>query len=600
MVVNRSPILRFILTALVIAMPVAMFAAPVGKAIGGGSQIEWQLSISGHEKIVLTVSAPDGEVYSKEFAAGTPVTFSAKDLPALVDGEYTYQLTVVPRISSGLKEQLAAARNSGDEAGARAMMKKAGIEPISQTGAFVVANGAILSDREGAERPGGAISTGVAREPGAGKEGTSASATPRPGTPVVNDQVIADDLIVQGSACVGLDCVNNESFGFDTIRLKENNTRIKFDDTSTTSGCPANDWQLTANDSCGGSSKFSIEDITGSKVPFTVTAGAATNSIFVDSTGRVGFRTSTPVLDLHVSTSNTPAIRLEQTNAGGFTAQTWDVAGNEANFFVRDVTGGSRLPFRICPGAPTSSIDINASGDVGVGTASPSELLHVFSSADANKFIQIEDTSTGTSALAGFRAKNDAGALGQLISHGSGRTTLRYGVSVGNRQELLATGGNGLLIGTLEADDVIIGTNNVNRLQINGTTGAVTVSGNFTVTGTKNFGVPDPADATKAIYFSALEGPEAGTYYRGTAKTINGEVTITMPGAFARITEKERMTVQLTPIGAPGQLYVASRSPEKIVVKTDGSSDIEFDFLVQGVRKGYLDFEVERENTLPK
>lgn len=27
------------------------------------------------------------------------------------------------------------------------------------------------------------------------------------------DQVIADDLIVQGSACVGLDCVNNESFG---------------------------------------------------------------------------------------------------------------------------------------------------------------------------------------------------------------------------------------------------------------------------------------------------------------------------------------------------------------------------------------------------
>src|SRR5436190_5928582 len=382
MVVNRSPILRFILTALVIAMPVAMFAAPVGKAIGGGSQIEWQLSISGHEKIVLTVSAPDGEVYSKEFAAGTPVTFSAKDLPALVDGEYTYQLTVVPRISSGLKEQLAAARNSGDEAGARAMMKKAGIEPISQTGAFVVANGAILSDREGAERPGGAISTGVAREPGAGKEGTSASATPRPGTPVVNDQVIPDDLIVQGSACIGLDCVNNESFGFDTIRLKENNTRIKFDDTSTGAGFPANDWQLTANDSAnGGSSKFSIEDITGSKVPFTITAGAATNSIFVDSTGRVGFRTSTPVLDLHIATSNTPAIRLEQNSSGGFTAQTWDVAGNAANFFVRDVTGGSRLPFRIRPGAPTSSIDIAASGNVGVGTASPSSRLSVIGGA---------------------------------------------------------------------------------------------------------------------------------------------------------------------------------------------------------------------------
>jgi hypothetical protein len=95
--------------------------------------------------------------------------------------------------------------------------------------------------------------------------------------------VIPDELIVQGSACIGLDCVNNESFGFDTIRLKENNTRIKFDDTSVSAGFPANDWQLTANDSAtGGSSKFSIEDITGSKVPFTVTAGAPTNSIFVD------------------------------------------------------------------------------------------------------------------------------------------------------------------------------------------------------------------------------------------------------------------------------------------------------------------------------
>src|ERR1700709_1525377 len=80
----------------------------------------------------------------------------------------------------------------------------------------------------------------------------------------VADQVIPDDLIVQGSTCVGLDCVNNESFGFDTIRLKENNTRIKFDDTSTLGGFAANDWQLTANDSAvGGLNKFSIENTTG-------------------------------------------------------------------------------------------------------------------------------------------------------------------------------------------------------------------------------------------------------------------------------------------------------------------------------------------------
>ena len=219
-------------------------------------------------------------------------------------------------------------------------------------------------------------------------------------TRAMADQVIPDDLIVQGSACVGLDCVNNESFGFDTLRLKENNTRIKFEDTSTMAGFPANKWQLTANDSAsGGLNKFSIENTTVATVPFTIVGSAPTNSMFVASTGKVGFRTSTPVLDLHVTTSDTPAHRFEQTNAGGFTAQTWDIGANEANFFVRDLTGGSRLPLRIRPGAPTSSLDINASGNVGIGTASPATKLDI-GTAPTNGF------NTGT--VANFNVPADS------------------------------------------------------------------------------------------------------------------------------------------------------------------------------------------------
>ncbi len=192
------------------------------------------------------------------------------------------------------------------------------------------------------------------------------------------DQVIPDDLIVQGSTCIGLDCVNNENFGFDTLRLKENNLRIHFLDTSTSTGFPANDWRIVVNDSAsGGSNFFAIEDATAGRQIFKVEAGAPANALFVDSTGNIGISTSTPVLDLHMATANTPAMRLEQNNSGGFTAQTWDIAGNEANFFVRDVTGGSRLPLRIRPGAPTSSIDVAATGNVGLGTASPQAALHV-------------------------------------------------------------------------------------------------------------------------------------------------------------------------------------------------------------------------------
>jgi hypothetical protein len=212
------------------------------------------------------------------------------------------------------------------------------------------------------------------------KSGTSTGSTGSSVNPPAKalDVVTADDAIIQGSACIGLDCVNNESFGFDTVRLKENNTRIKFDDTSTGTGFPNVDWQLTANDSAsGGANKFSIEDITNSKVPVTVIATAPTNSLFVASTGKVGFGNSSPGLNLHVTATDTPAFRMEQTNGGGFTAQTWDIGANEANFFVRDLTGGSRLPFRIRPGAPTSSIDISASGNVGINTTSAARQLEI-------------------------------------------------------------------------------------------------------------------------------------------------------------------------------------------------------------------------------
>src|ERR1700710_1958354 len=134
----------------------------------------------------------------------------------------------------------------------------------------------------------------------------------------IADTVIPDDLIVQGSACVGLDCVDGESFGFDTIRLKENNTRIKFDDTSTGAGFPNNDWQLTANDSAnGGLNKFSIENTTVATVPFTIVGAAPTNSLFVDSSGRLGIKTAVPGLNIHISTGDTPAQRPEPTSASG-------------------------------------------------------------------------------------------------------------------------------------------------------------------------------------------------------------------------------------------------------------------------------------------
>ncbi len=215
------------------------------------------------------------------------------------------------------------------------------------------------------------------------------------------DQVIPDDLIVQGSLCVGFDCVNNENFGFDTIRLKENNLRIHFEDTSVGS-FPTNDWGIEVNASqSGGASYFAVIDRTSGNSVFRTEAGAPNNAMRISNAGKLGLRTDAPVLDIHARTSDTPALRLEQTNAGGWTAQTWDIGANEANFFVRDVTGGSKLPFRVRPGAPTSSLDISASGNVGVGTASPASKLHVVGAARVEGFFNLTTSAEPAPPAAG-------------------------------------------------------------------------------------------------------------------------------------------------------------------------------------------------------
>jgi hypothetical protein len=320
-----------------------------------------------------------------------------------------------------VKEALKAAREKGNGEEVQREMRKRGALPpeLVQSGGFLVINGTAIvagaTEGKGGQARAMVEQPGPAPAPAVVSTGRVAYKVQRNHPRfLVFDQVIADDLIVQGSICAGLDCANGENFGFDTFRLKENNTRIQFDDDSTSAGFPNNNWQIRANDSGSGGSNFlgfvdqgvSGNSETGTLV-FAVNAGASANSLRVGSNSKVGLRTATPVLDVHANTTDTPAIRLEQNNSGGFTAQTWDIAGNEANFFVRDVTGGSRLPLRIRPGAPTSSIDIAASGNVGVGNASPATRMDIRSADAATASVAGVANSDGTRFLSLFSGRSD-------------------------------------------------------------------------------------------------------------------------------------------------------------------------------------------------
>jgi len=267
------------------------------------------------------------------------------------------------------------------------------------------------------------------------------------------DQVILDDLIVDGSACIGMDCVNGESFGFDTIRIKENNLRIKAIDTSSTSSFPSNDWQITFNDSAnGGANKFSIDDIDGGRTPFTIEASAPSHSLYVDDAGRIGLGTNNPVVELHIPDGDTPTLRLEQNGSSGFTPQTWDVAGNETNFFVRDATNGSTLPFKIKPGAPSNALFVAANGDVGLGTASPQKDLHVRRTSGA---VEAEFESASDSAVQ-IRLQT-AHATNRRIVGLSDDTTIQSSIHLGDDAIIFYGTGFNTAYATIDSTGLSVG-----------------------------------------------------------------------------------------------------------------------------------------------
>ncbi len=146
-----------------------------------------------------------------------------------------------------------------------------------------------------------------------------------------------------------------------------------------------------------------------------------------------------------------------------------------------------------CLSAPWTSDNTNGvyttvCPKAGVGTATPAAKLHVFDASDANSFILMENSSTGTAAVGVLRAKSNAAQV-NFQSHGSGRVLSRFGVTLGGWNEFLGSSGNGLAIGTTPgAGPLILGTASTARLNIleNGRigVGTATPTVDFEVNGT--------------------------------------------------------------------------------------------------------------------
>jgi hypothetical protein len=407
----------------------------------------------------LTVSGPGDLALRQEFPAGVAPRFDARDQggQSYPDGSYNYELRLSPLLSSETQAALQAAAAGEQRAQTLESLRRAGELPEMPliSGHFTISDGAIV--------------TGGRLEPVAERSAAQDGFAP--------NQLISEDLYVDGSQCLGTQCTGSEIFGFDTLRLKEDNLRVVFQDTSgALPGFPKNDWQIRINESSdGGQSAFYIDDLgpdsEGSandapySTPLIIESGTPSNTLYLDDIGWVGLGTSTPHVELHIADDNSPTIRLEQTNSSGWAPQEWDLVGNETNFYVRDVTNGSHMPLRIQPGSPTSSFTIKESGNVGLGTWTPAAPLELETTGENATFIaQRTDGATAvTSAMAdtAYFGSQSAHPLNLVVNNqpvltlaASGHMTVGQGATVAL---VLDPSGNLVIAGALtEASDAAL------------------------------------------------------------------------------------------------------------------------------------------------
>jgi hypothetical protein len=248
-------------------------------------------------------------------------------------------------------------------------------------------------------------------------------------------------------------------------------------------------------------------------------------------------------------------------------------------------------------GAITASGNAIIGGNVGIGTTSPSSLLHVYK-ASGDSILTLDNTGNGNTSGINFNRERLSGpgingASIFLDSNTADNNALFYiqaqttsagaGVSASldanNGVRILLRGGTGVLSMENGASESM-------RIDANGNVGIGTtnpsyklhVSGSFAAT-TKSFVIEHPTKPNKKLVYGALESPYHGIRLTGKGHIKNGCAEVLLPDYIHKLVRPESVNIQLTPIKCGKTIYVQDIYVEenRFTVECDDTLK-EFDF----------------------
>ncbi len=244
-------------------------------------------------------------------------------------------------------------------------------------------------------------------------------------------------------------------------------------------------------------------------------------------------------------------------------------------------------------GVAAASAGVRGESNTGVGSEGLSTsglgMLAITSTGTAGIRAATLSSANDHSGVTGFDGTGFAGVTGALSSGVRGESNTNIGV--------FGTSHNFAVVGKLAGPTNVQGELGSHRESTDFAIysfGNVKFNGTMTATGTKSFAEPHPTDPTKEIRYVCLEGPESGTYFRGHGRIVGGFAKIDVPESFRDVSDENGLTVVATAVGGPGSIWVMKKALDQILLQAN--SDVEFDYVVNGVRKAYKDFAAIRAN----